>query len=196
MFENLMKKIPGFQESEDKEGKELDNLREKIKGGEGTLEKLMRKIPGFEGYKNREQARTAGQIQRKFMAKSLAEHKGKMLEVGQEMLRSGNISLISEVDRVTKIVDKVVDKIEHATYGYSGLFDAVRIGEMELDTLYEYDLGMINNIASIGEAAGALEASLDMDEGNPKRRLKDLEKAVKELDKKVSDRKKILMGVE
>jgi len=174
----------------------LDNLREKIKGGENFLEKLMRKIPGFEGYKNREQSRTADQIQRKFMANELTQQKGRLGEVGQEMIRSGNIALIAEVDRVTKIIDKVIDRIEHATYGYSGLFDAVRIGEMELDTIYEYDMEMVNNISSIGEAIDALEYSIDDEEANPKKKLKDVEKAVKTLDKKVMDRKKILMGVE
>ena len=174
----------------------MDNLRDKIKGGENFLEKLMRKIPGFEGYKNREQSRSADQIQRKFMAQQLTEEKGRLGEAAQEMMNSGNISLLADVDRVTKIMDKVIDKIEHATYGYSGLFDSVRIGEMELDTLYEYDLGMVNNISSISEAIDALEASFDMEEGNPKRRLKDIEKAVKTLDKKVTDRKKMLMGVE
>lgn len=174
----------------------MDDLRSKITGGENFLEKLMRKIPGFEGYKNREQSRTADQIQRKFMAQSLSEHKGHLQEIGQEMLRSGNISLIAEVDRVSKIIDKCIDKIEHATYGYSGLFDAVRIGEMELDTLYEYDLGMINEISSVGEAIDGLESSLDSDGGDAKARLRDVEKAVKALDSKVSERKKVLMGVE
>lgn len=175
----------------------MDNLREKIKGGENFLEKLMRKIPGFQGYKNREQSRTADQIQRKFMAKELLQHKGHLAEVGQEMIRSGDISLIAEVDRVTKIIDKVNDRIEHAAYGYSGLFDAVRIGEMELDTLYEYDMEMVSNISSIGEAIDALEYTIDdEDKGKPKARLRDVEKAVKTLDKKLMDRKKILMGVQ
>lgn len=174
----------------------MDELHDKIKGGENFLEKLMRKIPGFEGYKNREQSRSADQIQRKFMAQQLTGEKGRLLEVGQEMMRAGNISLIAEVDRVTKIVDKVVDRIEHAAYGYSGMFDSIRIGEMELDTLYEYDLGMLNNIASITESIDAIESSLDMEDGNPKARLKDVERAVKELDKKIDDRKKMLMGVQ
>lgn len=174
----------------------MEDLRSRMKEGENVLEKLMRKIPGFEGYKNRETARTADQIQRKFMAQKLTEHKGRLIEVGQEMMRSGNISLIDEIDRVSKIIDKVIDKIEHAVYGYSSLFDAAKIGEMQLDSLYEYDLGMLDNIASIGEGIDALASSLEMEGGDVKARLKDVEKAVKVLDAKVTDRKKLLMGVE
>lgn len=173
----------------------MDNLREKILDGENILEKLMRKIPGFEGYKNREQSRTADQIQRTFMAKSITEHKGRLADVGQEMMRSGNIMLIGEVDRVSKIIDKVIDKIQHAEYGYSSLFSAAKIDTEQLDNLYEYDLGMLSNIEAISEAIDAMENSLDMDEGNPKARLRDLEKAVKNLNRKIDGRAKLLKGV-
>jgi wobble nucleotide-excising tRNase len=156
----------------------------------------MRKIPGFEGYKNREQARTADQIQRKFMSQKLTEQKAKLTDVGREMIRSGNVDQIEEVDRISKILDKVNEKIEHAVHGYSGLFDAVRIGEMELDTLYEYDLGMVDNISAIGEGIDAVMASVESEGGDPKARLRDLEKTAKALDQKLTDRKKVVMGVE
>lgn len=174
----------------------MEDLQANIKGNENFLDKLMRKIPGFEGYKNREQSRTADQIQRKFMAQTLTEHKGRLMSIGQEMLRSGNMSLLSEVDRVSKVIDKLIEKIEHAAYGYSGLFDAVKIDEAQLDTLYEYDMGMINDIAFVGESLEGLEYSLDVEGSNPKARLRDVEKAVKGLDAKVANRKKVLMGVE
>jgi len=174
----------------------LEDLRSKMKEGENFLEKLMRKIPGFEGYKNREQSRTADQIQRKFMSQKITEHKAKLTDVGQEMIRSGNVDQIEEVDRISKILDKVNEKIEHAAHGYSGLFDAVRIGEMELDTLYEYDLGMIDNISAIGEGIDAVMSSLESEGGDPKNRLRDLEKTLKALDQKITDRKKVVMGVE
>ncbi|MCE1245635.1 MAG: hypothetical protein LWY06_03205 [Firmicutes bacterium] len=174
----------------------MEDLRSKMKEGENFLEKLMRKIPGFEGYKNKEQSRTADQIQRKFMSQQVTELKGKLTEVGQEMIRSGKMDQIEELDRIGKILDKVNEKIEHATHGYSGIFDAVRIGEMELDTLYEYDLGMIDNISAIGEGIDAVMAALESDSGDPKTRLRDLEKTIKSLDQKLTDRKKVVMGVE
>jgi len=174
----------------------LDHLREKILDGENALEKLMRKIPGFEGYKSREQSRNADQLQRKFMARSIGEAKSRLGDAGQEMMRSGNIMLIGEVDRVSKLLDKVADRIEHAEYGYSSLFASVKIDTQELDQIYEYDLTMVNSIESISEAILGLEGSLDMEEGNPKARLRDVEKAVKNLDRMIDGRQKLLKGVE
>jgi hypothetical protein len=174
----------------------LEDLREEIKGGENILEKLMRKIPGFEGYKNREQARNADQIQRIFMAKSVRDLRAKLSDVGQEMIRSGNIMLIAEVDRVSKLFDKASDRIEHAEYGYSALFSSTKVDEEKLDTLYEYDLGMLINLDSLSEAVLAMENSIEMEGGDPKARLRDLERAVKALDQKIDGRQKLLKGVD
>lgn len=174
----------------------MADLREKIVSGENALEKLMRKIPGFEGYKNREQARNADKIQRTFMAKELSSVKGRLADVGQEMVRSGNIMLMDELDRVSKMFDRVIDRIEHAEYGYSSLFSSTKVDVPELDILYDHDLTMVEDITRISEGITALEASVDMEDVDPRKKLRDVEKSLKDLNRKIDHRQKILKGVE
>lgn len=174
----------------------MDSFREKIAVGENFLEKLMRKIPGFEGYKNREQSRNADQIQRKFMAASLREGKGRIGEAAQEMMRSKGLEFIDDVDRITKIMDKVTDRVEHAEYGYSSLFSSTKVDTEQLDSLYEYDLGMLLNIESISEAITGLEGTLEQEDGDIRARLKDIKKAIDNLNQKIDGRIKLLKGVE
>ncbi|MFP4497088.1 MAG: hypothetical protein ACLFQV_02660 [Vulcanimicrobiota bacterium] len=174
----------------------MADLREKILGGENALEKLMRKIPGFEGYKNREQTRNADKIQRDFMAKKLRDEKSRLTDLGQELLRSGNMMLMGDVDRVTKLFDKTMDRIEHAEYGYASLFAGTKINEAELDHLYEYDLSLMDNISRVEESVTALEHSIDSEEMDPKKKLKDVEKTIKAVNERVDGRQKILKGVE
>jgi hypothetical protein len=174
----------------------MTELREKLQQGQNALSKLINKIPGFSGYISREQSRDADKIQRTFMAKSVRDERNRLQDLGGEALRSGNMAIIAEIDRISKLFDKVIDRIEHAEYGYSGLFSATKVDTQELDNLYEYDLGMLNNIASISEGIAAFEASLNSDELDPKRKLKDLENSLKELDRKIDGRQKLLKGVE
>ena len=156
----------------------------------------MRKIPGFEGYKSREQSRNADKIQRTFIAKSLRTEKGRISDIGQAMTRSGNIMMLGELDRVTRLLEKVTDRIEHAEYGYSSLFSSTKVDVMQLDSLYEYDLGMLDDVSRITEGITALEASMEMEDADPKGKLKNVERAIKDLDQKIDGRQKLLQGVE
>ncbi len=179
-----------------KGGNLMGDLREKILAGENALEKLMRKIPGFEGYKNREQARNADKIQRTFMAKELTRQKGRLSDIGQEMVSEGNIMLMADLDKAIKLFDKVIDRIEHAEYGYSSLFSSTKIDVEQLDDLYEYDLTMLDEISRIEEAVTALEGSMDMEGADLKKKIKDIQKSLKMLNDKIDGRQKLLKGVE
>jgi len=172
----------------------MDDLREQIRGQEGGLERLMRKIPGFAGYKDREQRRQADQIQRAFMADALTRERERIADAANALMSSGGISLLGEVDRVRNVFDKVIERIRHATYGSAGFFDAIRINEAELDRVYEYDLGMLADIASIGEGVTRSIATAESGDGF-REALKALEAQLRDLDKKLDERTKTMMGV-
>ena len=173
----------------------MDNLKEKIRNSENSLERLIKKIPGFEGYKNREQSRTADKIQRTFMAKTLSEQKSILSDVGRELLSSGDMSMLGDIDRVSKLLEKTADRIEHAEYGYSGLFDAVKIDVAELEQIYAYDLDLVETIQIIADEIPNLSNAIE-EKDLFKTNLKNIEKTLKALDKKIDDRRKILKGVE
>lgn len=172
----------------------MDDLREHIRSQEGGLERLMRHIPGFGGYKDREQRRQADQIQRAFMADGLTRERERLADVANILMSGGGLPYIADIDRVRNQFDRVIDRVRHASQGYAGFFDAVRINEAELDRVYEYDLGMVGDIASIGENITALGATAERHEGFPDR-LRMLEGQVKALDQKLDNRTKTMMGV-
>jgi hypothetical protein len=47
-----------------------------------------------------------------------------------------------------------------ASYGYTGLFDAVRINDAELTKLYEYDLALLESVDKLASAVDNVETSL------------------------------------
>ncbi len=158
---------------------------------EGTLERLMRSIPGFSGYLDRERRRDADKLQRDFMAKQLGTIKRKMQAAQEDMLASGNLSLVERFDKVGNKLDRVVERIGHASYGYAGFFDAHEVNEAELQAVYEHDLGLINLITVLESTVNSLTGSAD-----PGGLLGELQQNVQALDTRLDERERILKGVQ
>ena len=155
----------------------------------------MRKLPGFAGYKDREQRRQADKIQRDFIADALTRERERLGDVGNILMsHGGGLRYLADVDRVRNVFDRVIERIRHASYGYAGFFDAIRIEEQELDRVYEFDLTMIGQIAAIGEAIGALGAAADGG-GDFGERLRNVEGYIKNLDRQLDERTRVMMGV-
>jgi hypothetical protein len=57
----------------------------------------------------------------------------------------------------------LIDRLKTASYGYAGLFDAVKVKEAELDALYNYDAAMLDSVGKI-EALVDEVAAADTDE--------------------------------
>ena len=66
---------------------------------------------------------------------------------------AGKIGALNGFDRLDRQLDGLSQAIRFSDYGASGLFDPVKIGEPELQRLYEFDLSVVNDLAQI-EARG------------------------------------------
>ena len=53
-----------------------------------------------------------------------------------------------------------IDKISKAARGYSGMFDAVKINEKELESIYQFDAAFFDLAEQIKSALDNVEASL------------------------------------
>lgn len=158
---------------------------------EGTLERLMRHIPGFSGYLDRERRRDADKLQRDFMAKQLAGVKRKIQNAQEEVLSAGNLSLVERFDKVSNRLDRVVERLGHASYGYAGFFEVPEVNEAELQSVYEHDLSLLNEINLLDGTAASLAGNPD-----PGAQLGSLLNSVQELDSKLDDRERLLKGVQ
>jgi hypothetical protein len=159
----------------------------------GTLESLMRKIPGFGGYLDRERRRDADKLQREFMARGLSELKRKVQDAQEELINAGNMKMMTKLDDVNNIVDRVAGRLRHANYGFAGLFEQNQVNEEELNRIYEFDLSLVNELSHSEEALQALVANLETE--NIKARVSDLEKSIRAIDSKLDERERLLKGV-
>jgi hypothetical protein len=53
---------------------------------------------------------------------------------------------LTDAGGIEKSLDRLANRIRHADYGSTGFFDAVKIGEAELDRLYAFDLALTETV--------------------------------------------------
>jgi len=141
------------------------DLRETIDGNLGGFEQLMAKIPGYKGYKQKEMRREADKLLRMEVAGKLEDQRKRVSELQMEFVTGGQIALLDDLERVVMKMQLLIDRIKTASYGYAGLFDAVKIKEEELDTLYEFDNALLDSVNQIATAVDAVQSAAATQEG-------------------------------
>jgi hypothetical protein len=131
----------------------LGDLTEKIKGSQNKLEQLIAKIPGYAGYKQKEQRREADKLLRLHVARQYEAQLDRLHEIQMNLTTRGRLASIVTLERASMKLQLLIDRLKTASYGYSGLFDAVKVNEEALDKLYEFDQAML---AGVDEVAALL----------------------------------------
>lgn len=150
------------------------------------LEKLASFVPGLSGYREREGRRETDRRLREFLAGRLEESGSALAGLRNTLTRAGSLDLLNEVARLDKSLQKAAGSLRFADYGYSGLFDQVKIREEELDRIYAYDLALLGDVQALGERVEAAAA------GEPRAEtLQELAQAAEGLDRKIVRRKEI-----
>jgi len=137
------------------------SYKQRIEDSRGGLESLISKIPGYHGYKEKENRRAADKLLRDQLTKQLGEQRRRLAELQRNLVDSGGLLMVDDLDRAVTKVQKLADKIRTASYGYAGIFDAVKVKENELDALYAFDEGMLEQVASVQTAIDALSTAID-----------------------------------
>ncbi|NPA06772.1 MAG: hypothetical protein GXO54_05135 [Chloroflexi bacterium] len=127
---------------------------------ESWVERIAQRIPGYAGYKAREKRREADKLLRTTLAQRLKEQVQRLTDIQRRLLSSGGIRWLDEVETVITRLQAAADKIRTASYGYAGLFDAVKVNEAQLKRLYEFDAALVDVVERIARAIDDLEAAL------------------------------------
>jgi len=131
---------------------------EQAKGYRNVLERLGEKIPGFRGFQDRELRRDVDKMQREHLAAELGRLKGIVRDKARSYTDAGQIGALNGFDRLDRQLDGLSQAVRFADYGASGLFDAVKIGDAELQQLYEFDLSVLEDLAALEWDLAALPA--------------------------------------
>ncbi len=137
------------------------NLLDNIKGEMSGIEKLVSKIPGYKGYKEKELRREADKLLRDHIANRLRTVKTQLDGLQVDLIGAGKIDLLDEAGSAATQIQTFIDRLRTASYGYAGLFDAVRIKEDDLDRVYEFDSALVSYADRIEGAIGRAREGLE-----------------------------------
>ena len=132
---------------------------EQARGSRNWLERLGEKIPGYRGYQDRELRRDVDKLQREHLALALARIKAALRETARTYVDAGKIGTLAAFDRLDRKLDGLSQAIRFADYGASGIFDALKVGEAELERLHEFDLTLLEAVESLAAEVAAVPAA-------------------------------------
>jgi len=170
---------------------------DRIKEGEQLLDKIALAVPGFSGYMKREQRREADKVIRNFLYSRLQEGRNDLQDVYQAVADSERSDDLQKIDRLIAIFDRVSERVNHASYGYHGFFDAIKINEPELDRMIQFDTQLVDGVKGLDEKARVIKAGVQEDRlDNLAGDLRDLRKSVQEFEMRFDEREDVIEGVE
>jgi hypothetical protein len=93
---------------------------------------------------------------REGLVQTLEHSKSELMDIQNRLLNGGGLLYMDDVDQAVVKLQTLIDRIKTASYGYAGLFDAVRIKEEQLDALNRFDVAMVTEVGQLNEAITAL----------------------------------------
>ena len=138
----------------------MDQFFEKVKSQQDPFKKLASYIPGFSGYVDRQNRRDADKLLRDTVARRFEEQWQRASQIQSDMVSNGLIAFVDDMEKAAIRLRTFIDKITTAPRGYSGLFDAVKINEKELESIYQFDYAFFDLGEQVGRALDNVEASL------------------------------------
>ena len=145
----------------------MTDLLKRITEDQDPFKKVASYIPGFDGYIERQNRRAADKLLRETVADRFEALWKRASALQTDMISEGMLSYMDEMERAAIQMRTFIDKIRTASYGYSGLFDAVKINEEELTQLYQFDSAFFMAAEEIGRSLDNVEASLGDESGLP-----------------------------
>jgi hypothetical protein len=145
----------------------MSDFFEKVTGGQDPFKKLASHIPGFSGYVERQNRRAADKLLRETVARRFEELYKRASNLQSDLVSNGMIAHVDKMEKAVIQIRTFIDKISMAAYGASGLFDAVKINEKELEQIYQFDNAFFDLADQTGRALDTVEASLADEEALP-----------------------------
>jgi hypothetical protein len=153
-------------------------------------------IPGYRGYKLREQRREADRIVRDYIYGALEHSRDDLMNCFQALNDSKASELIEPMNRLIARVDTVAEKINRASYGYSGFFDAIKVEEPELDNMLAYDTQLMDLVRKINDATASFKTDLTQGKlENARTTQQTLDTSINALELAFDQRKAVMEGV-
>ena len=151
-------------------------------------------VPGFAGYKTSEDRRIADKQLRAVIGERLSKVKGRLDGVVDSLSRAGSLDGLPLIDQSGRRLERLIDRMRFADYGYAAVFDRVQMGDAELARIYQYDAAIMGELGKFEDAMIEIEQGAN-DPSHLRSALVKLDALTAELDRRFEGRKHLFDGL-
>ena len=141
----------------------MNDTFDKVAKDQDPIKKLISKIPGFQGYVERGDRRMSDKLLRETIANEYEAHYQRISGLQRDLISQGGLAYIDDLENAAIKLRQFIDRVRTASYGYAGLFDAIKIKEEELSNIYQYDATLLEKGATVSAAIDNVESSIGTD---------------------------------
>lgn len=145
-------------------GGKMSDFQGQIESERGKLKELLLKVPGFKGYIDMEDRRTADKMIREVVADRFQEELDRLTGIMTEFVDRGDLEYVDDLEGIVTKIRTFIDRIRHASYGYSSFFSAIKIDAGKLERLYDYDQSLLDGIDGIKTSLENLASAVEEDQ--------------------------------
>ena len=138
----------------------MSDILERVSGEQDFFKKILAKIPGFKGYIERGNRRMSDKLLRENIANEFEALYQRVSSLQRDLINQGGIEYIDDLEAATLKLRQFIDRVRTASYGYAGIFDAIKIKEDELDQVYQYDYALLELSDEVRSAIDNVETSI------------------------------------
>jgi len=153
-------------------------------------------LPGFRGYKVKEQRREADRKVRSYVYDSLQRSRDDLMSCLKALTDNKLSELVEPMNHLVAKLDYVANKINHASYGYAGFFDSIRIEEPDLNRMISYDTQLMDLSVKLSEVITSFRSDLMQNKLDVIRNSQlQVDGSIRNLELAFSHRKSVIEGV-
>lgn len=112
-------------------------------------ERITAALPGFRGYKEKELRRESDRIIRNHLALKLSKGRDNVKSISQKIADKRYLDVLADIDHLSAKMDRITEKVNHATYGYTGFFNIIKIKEENLDHMIDFDNQIVDGVNTL-----------------------------------------------
>jgi hypothetical protein len=181
-----------MSDNNDQKNSTLSNVQGQMR----LSERIAAFIPGFHGYKEKEIRRESDRLVRNHLYMKLNIARTSVREINQKLADRRYLDVLTDMDRLSAKMDRITEKVNHASYGYSGFFDAVKVNEQNLDSMTAFDNKLIDNVNALTTEIDAFKADLTSgNTSNLKGHVDSVTDKLESLENTFDQRNEVMMGV-
>jgi hypothetical protein len=138
----------------------MSDIYEKVSGEQDFIKKILAKIPGFKGYIERGDRRMSDKLLREQVALEFETLYGRISGLQRDLISQGGLEYVDDMEAAAIKLRQFIDRVKTASYGYAGIFDALKIKEDKLAQVYEYDAALLGLSGEVASAVDNVETSI------------------------------------